>query len=638
MRQDPSADLSSVAVVVAGPPAVRDTLAAALGTSGPAIAIADDRCGGLEALHIACRCLQAGDCETAVVSAADGTIAMVLARADTIEPDEIPVAAWIDACVWAAPETAPATAWALAGGAAGSLRTVQIDTASGGLVELARNVATSDAKGRAAYVAAAPDGRHAVCAVLRPDRGRMALAAPAEPHVEPALPPSVAPSDGPPPHPLLGKRLPSPVREIQFAAWIGPATHSWTVDHRVFDTSILPAAAMVEMMIAAAIAGPGWPDSEVVLRDLHIRRPLPFDGEDAAAVATVLTPAGGSRLEAAIHSRMPGQQDWNLHAVGILEQAAAERAAPVDVRALRRQLGDEVPLADHYAGNATRGIVYGPAFQGLALLCRGRGRALALLHRPPAAIGEGHLIHPALLDAAIQVVPTAFETPPDGAYVPVAIAEARFAANIPDELWCEATARGAGGEGRTRVADLRLFARDGRVVVAIQGIELVHTDAETLARSASESDSKPVDRPSSDAKDAGGDSVSLGDLFPAERRARLVQVVQDACVAILGLPTDASIDRSAGFFTIGFDSMAAVDLHRRLQPSLGIDFPATAVFDHSSVTALVDYLDGRLATADVAPIVPARAESSLSAAVEAMSAEEAEAELLQEIEKTVGSS
>lgn len=635
-RHGRSADVSSIAIVVIGPPAARDALAAALGTSGPTIAMAGDRCGGLEALHVACRCLQAGDCETAVVVVADGTIAMVLARADTVELDGTPAAAWIDVCVWAAPETAAATAWELAGGNAGPLRAVRLDAADGGLAGLVREVAANHAEGSVAYVAPAPDGRQAICAVLRPDRGCDALAALAGPSV--GSPPSTltTPGGDRPSHPVLGMRLPSPLREIQFGARIGPDTHSWTADHRVFSTPILPAAAMIEMMIAAAIAGLGWPDNEVVLRDLHFRRALPFAGEDATAmVATVLTPVGEHRFEAAIHGRTVGRQEWTLHAIGILERATAPLPVPIDIRALRRGLGDEMPLADHFAGNAARGIVYGPAFQGVSFLCRGRRRAVALLRRPPAATGDGHLIHPALLDAAIQVVPAAFETPPEGAYVPVAMAEARLGGAIPDELWCEATARGAGNEGRTRVADIRLFAPDGSMVASIRNIELILTDAETMARNAAESDDEPPSRQAAEAENVEA-PASLGDLFPAERRARLVRVVHDACVAILGLPADASIDRSAGFFTIGFDSMAAVDLHRRLQPSLGIDFPATAVFDHSSVAALADYLNGRFAMADERPVVPPRSEPSLKAAVEAMSAEEAEAELLQEIDKSFG--
>ncbi len=632
---------SSVAVVVAGSPAVRDALAAALGTSGPAITVAGDRYGGLEALHIAYCCLQAGSCEAAIVAVADRMSSLVIVRADAVDPDEMPAAAaWIDACVWAAPESAVAAAWAFAGGGADPVRTVRLDDdGDNGLAELASQLAASGAERKVAYVATAPDARHTLCVVARADSGRTALVSVAPKPGTPAPPPPAPSGDDGPAHPLLGRRLSSPLDEIQFAARVGPASHPWTVDHRVFAVPILPGAAMIEMMIAAATAGPGWPVAEVVLRDLHIRRARPFDGGEAADLATVLAPAGENRFEATLHGRSAGRETWILHAVGTLERAAAPHIDAIDPQALRRGLADEVPLADHYAAYAARGIIYGPAFQGVTFLCRGRGRAVALLRCPPGATGNGHLIHPALLDAAIQVVPAAFDAPPDGTHVPVAMAEARFAQAIADELWCEAVARHVGTDGRTLTADLRLFALDGRLVGTIRGIELIHTTAEALGNSGAAPAAEAAARPSAaqpDPKPVAEDSpASLATLFPAERRVRLTRIVHDAVAAILGLPADATVDRSAGFFTLGIDSMSAVDLHRQLKYLVGVDFPATAVFNHSSVAALSEYLDGRFAAADSQTSRPP-AEPSPAARVEEMSSEEATAALWQEIDKAAG--
>jgi acyl transferase domain-containing protein len=67
---------------------------------------------------------------------------------------------------------------------------------------------------------------------------------------------------------------------------------------------------------------------------------------------------------------------------------------------------DEVAPSDWYQQLHDAGLDYGPYFQGVEQLWRGRGEALVQLRAPnglPAAPGDSHL-HPALLDACSQVV------------------------------------------------------------------------------------------------------------------------------------------------------------------------------------------------------------------------------------------
>src|SRR5690606_33985640 len=57
---------------------------------------------------------------------------------------------------------------------------------------------------------------------------------------------------GEPVHPLLGVRLRSPLRELQFETELLASSFDFIEDHRVRGVPILPAAAYVEMAVAAA--------------------------------------------------------------------------------------------------------------------------------------------------------------------------------------------------------------------------------------------------------------------------------------------------------------------------------------------------------------------------------------------------
>ena len=53
-------------------------------------------------------------------------------------------------------------------------------------------------------------------------------------------------------HPLLGRRLRSALKQPQFENQISLKSHPFLKDHRFFGTAVFPAAAYVEMTLAAA--------------------------------------------------------------------------------------------------------------------------------------------------------------------------------------------------------------------------------------------------------------------------------------------------------------------------------------------------------------------------------------------------
>ncbi|WP_047471982.1 polyketide synthase dehydratase domain-containing protein, partial [Streptomyces sp. M10] len=99
---------------------------------------------------------------------------------------------------------------------------------------------------------------------------------------------------------------------------------------------------------------------------------------------------------------------WRQHAAGELAEAGA--AGPDDHAEFAGLAqwpvagAEQVSLEGFYDDFAARGLVYGPAFQGLTELWRKGNTAYGLVRLPEGRSVDGFGIHPALLDAALHAL------------------------------------------------------------------------------------------------------------------------------------------------------------------------------------------------------------------------------------------
>jgi rifamycin polyketide synthase module 1/2/3 len=90
-----------------------------------------------------------------------------------------------------------------------------------------------------------------------------------------------------------------------------------------------------------------------------------------------------------------------------------------------------------------------------------------------------------------------------------------------------------------------------------------------------------------------------------EGREHLLDRVVELLAPLLDLPA-GDIDHDEGFFQLGMDSLAAVELRKQLEGTVGMELPGTLLFEQPNVTALVDWLVNALNTPDTpAPTVAA---------------------------------
>ncbi|MGW1058238.1 amino acid adenylation domain-containing protein [Micromonospora rubida] len=108
-------------------------------------------------------------------------------------------------------------------------------------------------------------------------------------------------------------------------------------------------------------------------------------------------------------------------------------------------------------------------------------------------------------------------------------------------------------------------------------------------------------RPAAEAT-AGAD---LGRMGADERRGALLGLVRSVAATVLGHDTPEAVDPDAGFKTIGFDSLGAVDFRNRLKKATGLSISTTAVFEHRTPAALAEHLSTLVTPAAGDPVPPA---------------------------------
>ncbi|WP_324616682.1 SDR family NAD(P)-dependent oxidoreductase [Streptomyces sp. NRRL F-5065] len=203
-------------------------------------------------------------------------------------------------------------------------------------------------------------------------------------------------------HPLLSAVAALPDGGALLTGRVNRAERPWLDDHDLLGTAVLPTAAFVDLALRAG-AETGCPR----LDELTVTAQLPLPaGPGVALRVTVSAPEHDGRRTVAIHSRAhsPGPDDeapWTRHAEGVLtpavttpaEDAAAwppPGATPLDPEALYDRL-------------FALGYGHGPAFRTLKAAWRRGDELLAEAVLDEDTVRDQCPLHPALLDAAVQL-------------------------------------------------------------------------------------------------------------------------------------------------------------------------------------------------------------------------------------------
>ncbi|MBV9493032.1 MAG: SDR family NAD(P)-dependent oxidoreductase [Acidobacteria bacterium] len=176
-------------------------------------------------------------------------------------------------------------------------------------------------------------------------------------------------------------------------------------DHRVgvsgaTGEKVLPGVAYLEMARAAVEhALPERPESAVAeLRDIVWAQPLVV--AEPQQVTIGLTATADDQIEFEIYSQANGEDVLHGQGRAVLVPAAAP--STIDLAHLEQRMDSRIEPAVVYAALARMGLSYGPAFRTITKLQRAAGQVLAHLRIPAIAESSEYVLHPALMDGALQ--------------------------------------------------------------------------------------------------------------------------------------------------------------------------------------------------------------------------------------------
>ncbi|AEI40435.1 SDR family NAD(P)-dependent oxidoreductase [Paenibacillus mucilaginosus] len=301
-------------------------------------------------------------------------------------------------------------------------------------------------------------------------------------------------------HPLLQRNI-SDITGIRFSS-VFTGREFFLRDHVVKGQPVLPGVAYLEMARAAAEHGAGLHMEGgkcIRLRNVVWARPIVVEAEPVEVHVELFSGDRGALDYEVSTSALSGGDTAQLHSQGSVLLDSFEVRPSWDLAALRAEFGQEtVPSARIYDAYASMGIGYGPAHQGIRQVNTKDGRVLAQLCLPDAAAeaGKGFILHPSLMDSALQATLALMLRPGKGDSetltpgLPFALGELEIYGNLPPEAWVLIRySEGSRPGDRVQKLDIDLIGDNGLVCVRMKGFS-----TRTLESPAQpSSDAEPID-------------------------------------------------------------------------------------------------------------------------------------------------
>lgn len=291
------------------------------------------------------------------------------------------------------------------------------------------------------------------------------------------------------PHPLLAGRIAGPLPA--FESEIGIAAPSYLTDHRIFGLPLFPATGFIELAIAGSREALG--DGSLELRDLTLHEALKVPDTDTVTVQLLFSPGPDDTHTFRVFSRAEPTTDaeppaWRLHAEGTVGHAQSGAPHPIDLDAIRTRCTGTIDVSDYYDTMRAFNADYGPAFRGIVALQQAPFEALADVQLPEnlRESASAYRMHPALLDACLQLAPAAIgfdtaEGATEGGYVPVGISRVRVYRPGASAVWCHFSVPNDTVAGQPTVScTVTVTDAAGDVIATLDGLTLRHVSRAAL--------------------------------------------------------------------------------------------------------------------------------------------------------------
>ncbi|UII31930.1 SDR family NAD(P)-dependent oxidoreductase [Fulvivirga ulvae] len=278
-------------------------------------------------------------------------------------------------------------------------------------------------------------------------------------------------------HPLLHTNTSDFSRQSYSATFNGE--EFFLRDHQVYKQKVLPGVAYLEMIREAIRRSMPESTASSVLELHNIGWIQPFSVNDRKQInaALYLDDSGlveGDLIYYEIFSDQEGEEATHFQGQAIFSDRA--EAEKLDIAQLRAQMkAGKLERSNIYSAFTQMELYYGPAHQGIEAIYKGEGQVMADLTLPAAVENEqeGYILHPSLMDSALQASIGLFQgldQVPSQPMLPFALESLSIISACTKKMvaWVRYSPD-SDPDGRVTKLDIDLCDEDGNVCVQIKG-------------------------------------------------------------------------------------------------------------------------------------------------------------------------